>query len=69
MEMNRAEVYIEYMITDRNERPQWNSNKWLENIPAISDNKQLWARHKTLLKTGIFVYGEPFKVNTNKGVE
>lgn len=67
--MNRAEVYIEYMLTDKNEKPEWSSNNWLENIPIIPVDKQLWARHKTLLKTGIFIYGEPFKINTDKGVE
>lgn len=69
MEINKTEAYIEYMLTDKNEKPEWNSDNWLENIPIIPDDKQLWARLKTLLKTGIFVYGEPFKINTDKGVE
>lgn len=67
MENNIAELYIEYMLTDKNEEPNWDSDNCLENIPIIPDDKQLWARHKTLLKTGIFAYGEPFKLNTNIG--
>ena len=69
------QTFVEYIVVDKNIDPKFVDKDWQLELPNISKEKidlkkkQVWARFKNQLHDNTFIYGEPFKLNLEKGVE